>query len=174
MTYASLPRQLFLFPFFELTPQRNTAHTKCLCGGGFVAACGFQCGKDTLQTVFGLRCGRKHRRLGRNTRGMAGEERRQIVCIEGVAIIAQHAQPLAEVAQFTDVTLPVLLLETVCSSGSQLKRMAVLGNAEFIQKGAGEHGNVTATLAQRRNGQVEHIQPVIQILSEFSFAHLLV
>ena len=43
----------------------------------------------------------------------------------------------------------------------------------FFQKITDQGLNILLTFAQRRHGQLHHLQPVIQILAEFPFANQL-
>ena len=74
----------------------------------------------------------------------------------------QQHRPLHRVAQFAHVARPGITFQT---GGHRLRKpRAALG--QFLDEPARQRQNVLAPLAQRRNVQLHHVQPVKQILAK--------
>ena len=103
--------------------------------------------------------------------GIGGRPRSaQVVHADGVAR-GQRRQRPAQVLQFAHVARPVQRLQ-----GGQGGRVEALGTGAELarraaQEGFGQQRDVGATLAQRRDAQPHHVQPVQQVGAETALGH---
>src|SRR5262249_24193642 len=78
--------------------------------------------------------------------------------------VAENRCPFEHVSQLADVAGPVVTVQCLYRVWCQIGR----GAAKFAEKACGERQNVVAPLAQRRNANVEDIQTVVEVGTEFS------
>ena len=78
--------------------------------------------------------------------------------------------PLNHVLQFPHVSGPTVILESAHIVGSQRRDGAPHLGGEPTGKGRSQTYYVVAALAQRRQAERKHVQPVEEILTEFSLA----
>ena len=83
----------------------------------------------------------------------------------------QHDRTLDDVLQLAHVARPVVSLHEVEGLGRQLQvRLVVLGPV-LLQEVMGEQRDVFAPVAQRRQLDLDDVQPIVEVFSELPFGH---
>src|SRR6185436_4693059 len=83
---------------------------------------------------------------------------------------AEHDRALHGVLELADVARPAILHEDADRVGRDLDRPAILG-VEATAEMLDQNRNLFATLAQRRNADLDHVEPVIEVFAELMRAH---
>ncbi len=91
--------------------------------------------------------------------------RRKIVDVDDVTV-GQHHAAFDHVLQLAHVARPFIGAEVVDGAGSEAMHLPVVLKGKLAQKMAGQNGNVLAPLAQGRQMDVDHVQPVEEVLAE--------
>src|SRR5215470_4479016 len=80
--------------------------------------------------------------------------------------LGEHDRARNQVLELPHVPRPIVILQHLHGVG----REGVGGFAKlqrvFLQKMAGQRGNIVASLAQRRQVKADHIQPIVEVLSQ--------
>ena len=84
--------------------------------------------------------------------------------------IAQDQGPLEHVAQLTDIAGPFVTAQCL----NRLSRQCRRGGSELAEKASRKRQNIVAPLAERRKANVEDVQTVIEIRTEFPLRHRIV
>src|SRR5207245_3003770 len=104
---------------------------------------------------------------GRRRRGRARRVEREVL-VGDEATFTQDGGPLEHVAQLAHVARPVVRdqrgLRLFGQAGGGTDERA----CEVLQEGVGEQGDVALPFAQRWDPDLEHVQPVIEVLAELS------
>jgi hypothetical protein len=64
--------------------------------------------------------------------------------------------------------------QCVCRFGCQVDRSEAVDVPEVVEKSAREQQNVLAAFAQRRNPDLEHVDPIVQIFTKRATRHRIV
>ena len=113
--------------------------------------------------------GERNRRASQgHTRSRRGRARRALfqLALGHPAAIGQDARAFDHVAQFADVAFPGAAHELVFSRGCQAEERFAQAAGGFAHERRHEVGDVFAPLAQRRHGQLHHVDAVIQVAAE--------
>ena len=84
--------------------------------------------------------------------------------------IAHDQGPLEHVSQLTDIAGPFVTAQCLHRLWRQFRR----GASELAEKASRERQNVVAPLAERRNVNVEDVQPVVEVRTEFPLRNRIV
>src|ERR1700688_4426310 len=79
---------------------------------------------------------------------------------------ADNHQAFDQIAQLTHVTGPRVAQQNVHRGVSELAGLLAIRRAELVQKMARENGDVFRAVAERRNEEGNHVEPVKQVLTK--------
>src|SRR4030095_4752468 len=79
---------------------------------------------------------------------------------------AQNRRPLQDVAKLSNIPRPVILEKGLSRIARQTSRWPAEGPADLVQKRFAQRHDVGATVAQRRNLDVEDTQAVEQVFAK--------
>ena len=141
-----------------------------LGGPGLVAAGGIERRHDQLllRLVHG-HPGRDGHGVGRARRGGGGAQRRQVRRFNHLAA-GQDRGPLDHVAELADVAGPVVAFEQPHGGRRHGLHSAVIARVELVDERLDQERQVVLALAERRQREAEHVEPVVQVLAQPSLA----
>src|SRR5213078_2481593 len=161
---ASLPHDSVLL---ELAPERRAADAERLRGTRVVATEALERRQDVRTLRFGERDLPRQRR--RRTELQAGRHvRRQIIGLDGLAA-AQDGGALDRILQLPDVAGPRIAQHAFQRGRREPQRAAQL-RRRAREEVLGQRRNVLAAIAQRRQGHLDHVETVEDILAEAPLA----
>src|SRR5712691_4955112 len=111
---------------------------------------------------------RDARQRARHLRGLQG--RGKMVAVDDTAVADQH-RPLDAVLQLADVPGPVVAHEHVDGGRGDAADVLPVGGRVLLDEMVGEEKDVGPPLAQRRQEDAEHVEPVVQVLPEGALLH---
>ena len=100
-------------------------------------------------------------RIGGGQRGQADDR-----------VVAAHVGPQRDVVQLAHVARPGMCLQRGHRRLAPVLERAMQANRHRVQEMLRQQGHVTLALAQRRQMQVQRVEPVLQILPEAAGFHL--
>src|SRR5688572_17022558 len=126
---------------------------------------------DRQRLAAGLRRGRRARlrRLGIFLRGDAVQ--RKLFRTQLARLRRERERALHDVLQLAHVAGEVVGHQLSERRFRQAWRRHPVLRGEALQDMAGDEGNVLAALAQRRHGEVDHVEPVIEVAAEAAGLH---
>jgi len=87
------------------------------------------------------------------------------------AALAHQERPLEAVLQLAHVARPVVRHQHVDRGGGDAAHVLAVSRRELLDEVVGQQRNVGAPLAQRGHEDLEHVQPVIEVLAEAARLH---
>ena len=84
------------------------------------------------------------------------------------AAAADHHGALDHVAQLAHVARPVIALQLLLDLGGEAADLAIVLPVELVDERLGEERDVLAPLAQRRQVDREHVEPVEEVLAQLA------
>ena len=128
---------------------------------------------DLFQSVSWSACSMARRSTSgrlRRRRGATklGGPKRQMLDRDEPAL-TQDCRTLECIVQFANVARPLVAHQHLQRVWRQASRRASRRSAEVLQECVGQREDVATALAQRRNVDIEHTEPVKQVLSKASF-----
>src|SRR5262249_1957122 len=82
------------------------------------------------------------------------------------AALAQNRRALEGVVQFTHVSRPFVLQQRVTSVEAQFEVRPTRRLADVVEKRVAERQDIAAPVAQGRQLDLEHLQPIVEILAK--------
>ena len=88
---------------------------------------------------------------------------------ERTGVLSEDNGALDDILEFTDISRPVVVHQHLQCFGAEPVRRLHVFFAIFVREELDKPRNIFSSLAQRRELNVDDIEPVIQIFSEFAF-----
>src|SRR4051794_7585692 len=166
---TSFAGSLFLHAI-QLVVQRLQADAKDLRRPRLVVAGVLQRQQDQspLRFVDGGARGERDRR--QRFLAARDQQRRQVLGLDEVAV-GEDRRALHHVPQLADVARPGILLEDLQRLLLHRPHRLAVARVELGEERLDQQGHVFLAIAQRRQLEREHVQPVVEILAELAGAH---
>src|SRR4029077_16624397 len=97
------------------------------------------------------------------------DEARNIFSVD-LSVLVEDDHALNAVAQFANVSGPVVIVQELHGSWSDLGRLPALRLRELVEKGVDQEGQVLQPLAERRKLDGNPLEPVVEVIAEGALA----
>src|SRR3546814_56061 len=89
-----------------------------------------------------------------------------------LVVVLQHEDALQQVLQLAHVARPAVAAEDLRHGGFPALHLAAVAAVELADEVRGQHQAVVAALAQRRDVDGDHLQPVIEVVAKAPLLHI--